>query len=126
MKYSLKFITALIMLIGFSFSVHADNHGERKRVFTENEFISLFSGKPKSRVLKYLGKPDSTDMAIKPKGASSVLGRPTIDKKNPNKKLKIEMWYYNNIVEYSPKKTYLKVELTLIEDRIVNIGFFNQ
>jgi hypothetical protein len=126
MEYSLKFITTLMLLIGFSFNVHADDHGDKKRVFTENEFISLFSGKPKSRALKYLGKPDSTEIAIKPKGASSVLGRPSIDKKNPNKKLKIEMWYYSHIVEYSPKKTYLKVELTLIEDRIVNIGFFNQ
>ena len=126
MEYSLKFITTLMLLIGFSFNVHADNHGDKKRGFTENEFISLFSGKPKSRALKYLGKPDSTEIAIKPKGASSVLGRPSIDKKNPNKKLKIEMWYYSHIVEYSPKKTYLKVELTLIEDRIVNIGFFNQ
>ena len=122
MKYSLKFIAILIMLTGFSFTVNA----EQKRVFTEGEFISLFSGKPKSRVLKYLGKPDSTDIAIKPKGASSVLGRPTVDKKNPNKKQKIEMWYYNNIVEYSPKKTYLKIELTLMNDRVVNIGFFNQ
>ena len=122
MKYKLKFIATLLILMGFTFNIHAD----QKRVFTEDEFISLFSGKPKSRVLKYLGKPDSTDMAIKPKGASSVLGRPAIDKKNPNKKSKIEMWYYKNIVEYSPKKTYLKVELTLINDRIVNIGFFNQ
>ena len=126
MKYKLKFIAILIMLMGFSFNTYAEDHAEQKRVFTEDEFISLFSGKPKSRVLKYLGKPDSTDMAIKPKGASSVLGRPTVDKKNPNKKSKIEMWYYKNIVEYSPKKTYLKVELTLINDRIVNIGFFNQ
>jgi len=126
MKYKLKFIATLLILMGFSFNIHADHHAEQKRVFTEDEFISLFSGKPKSRVLKYLGKPDSTDMAIKPKGASSVLGRPAIDKKNPNKKSKIEMWYYKNIVEYSPKKTYLKVELTLINDRIVNIGFFNQ
>ena len=30
------------------------------------------------------------------------------------------------IFEYAPKKTYLKVELTLINDRIVNVGFFNQ
>ena len=126
MKYTLKFIAVLVMLIGFSFNTYAEHHAEQKRIFTEGEFISLFSGKPKSRVLKYLGKPDSTDMAIKPKGASSVLGRPAIDKKNPNKKSKIEMWYYKNIVEYSPKKTYLKVELTLINDRIVNIGFFNQ
>ena len=122
MKYKLKFIATLLILMGFTFNIHAD----QKRVFTEDEFISLFSGKPKSRVLKYLGKPDSTDMAIKPKGASSVLGRPALDKKNPNKKSKIEMWYYKDIVEYSPKKTYLKVELTLINDRIVNIGFFNQ
>ena len=120
MKYKLKFIAILVMLIGFSFNTYAEHHAEQKRVFTEDEFISLFSGKPKSRVLKYLGKPDSTDMAIKPKGASSVLGRPTVDKKNPNKKSKIEMWYYKNIVEYSPKKTYLKVELTLIYNSIVN------
>ena len=126
MKYKLKFIAILVMLIGFSFNTYAEHHVEQKRVFTEDEFISLFSGKPKSRVLKYLGKPDSTDIAIKPKGASSVLGRPTVDKKNPNKKQKIEMWYYNNIVEYSPKKTYLKIELTLMNDRVVNIGFFNQ
>jgi len=126
MKYKLKFIAALLILMGLSFNIHADHHADQKRIFTEDEFISLFSGKPKSRVLKYLGKPDSTDMAIKPKGASSVLGRPALDKKNPNKKSKIEMWYYKNIVEYSPKKTYLKVELTLINDRIVNIGFFNQ
>jgi hypothetical protein len=126
MKYSLKFVAVLIMLIGFSFNTNAEDHAEQKRIFTEGEFISLFSGKPKSRVLKYLGKPDSTDIAIKPKGASSVLGRPTVDKKNPNKKNKIEMWYYNDIVEYSPKKTYLKIELTLMNDRVVNIGFFNQ
>jgi|TARA_B110000037_G_scaffold77466_1_gene92601 hypothetical protein len=126
MKYKLSFIAVLLLIIGFSFNASAEHHAEKKRVFTEDEFISLFSGKPKSRVLKYLGKPDSTDIAIKPKGASSVLGRPTIDKKNKNKKSKIEMWYYNNVVEYSPKKTYLKVELTLINDRIVNIGFFNQ
>ena len=126
MKYKLKFIAVLVMLIGFSFNTYAEHHAEQKRIFTEGEFISLFSGKPKSRVLKYLGKPDSTDIAIKPKGASSVLGRPTVDKKNPNKKNKIEMWYYNDIVEYSPKKTYLKIELTLMNDRVVNIGFFNQ
>jgi hypothetical protein len=126
MKYKLRFIAALVILIGFSFSAYADHHAEQKRVFTEDEFISLFSGKPKSRVLKYLGKPDTTDIAIKPKGASSVLGRPTVDKKNPNKKSKIEMWYYNHIVEYSPKKTYTKVELTLVNDRCVNIAFFNQ
>jgi|TARA_B110000008_G_scaffold68636_1_gene69406 hypothetical protein len=114
------------MLLALSLNINADQHEKQKRIFTEDEFISLFSGKPKSRVLKYLGKPDSKEIAIKPKGASSVIGRPTVDKRNPNKKSKIEMWYFKNIVEYSPKKTYLKVELTLINDRVENIGFFNQ
>ena len=126
MKYKLKSIFTLIMLLALSLNINADQHEKQKRIFTEDEFISLFSGKPKSRVLKYLGKPDSKEIAIKPKGASSVIGRPTVDKRNPNKKSKIEMWYFKNIVEYSPKKTYLKVELTLINDRIVNIGFFNE
>ena len=97
-----------------------------KRIFTENEFITLFSGKPKARVEKYLGQPDKTEMAIKPKGASSVLGRPTVDKSDPNRRDKVEMLYFSNIVEYAPKKLYTKVELTLINYRVANIAFFNQ
>ena len=91
MKYKLKSIFTLIMLLALSLNINADQHEKQKRIFTEDEFISLFSGKPKSRVLKYLGKPDSKEIAIKPKGASSVIGRPTVDKRNPNKKSKIEM-----------------------------------
>ena len=86
MKYKLKSIFTLIMLLALSLNINADQHEKQKRIFTEDEFISLFSGKPKSRVLKYLGKPDSKEIAIKPKGASSVIGRPTVDKRNPNKK----------------------------------------
>jgi hypothetical protein len=36
----------------------------------------------------------------------------------------MEMWYYNNLVEYSPGKTYKFVEMTMINDRVVNLGFF--
>ena len=117
-----KIIMILSTFFVFAFSVQS----EPKRVFSEDEFISVFSGKPVSRVIKYLGEPDSKDIAIEPKGASSVIGFPTKDKRKKGKKDKIEMWYYSNIVEYSPKKTYLKVELTMINDRCVNIGFFNQ
>jgi len=121
MKNKFRFIIGII-LIGLTFNINA----EKKRVFTEDEFLSLFNGKPKSRVLKYLGKPDNKDIAIKPKGASSVVGSKVRMQKDPRKKKdKIEMWYYKNVVEYAPKKTYQKVELTLINDRIVNIGFFN-
>ena len=38
------------------------------------EFISVFSGKPKARVIKYIGEPDSKEIAIKPKGAQGVVG----------------------------------------------------
>jgi len=117
-----EILTITFALIAFI----ANAQGEPKRVFSENDFITVFSGKPVSRVIKYLGKPDSKEIAIKPKGASSVMGFPTKEKKRKGKKDKIEMWYYSNIVEYSPKKTYLKVELTMINDRCVNIGFFNQ
>ena len=58
-------------MVGFSLSAIS----ESKRTFTEDEFISVFSGKPKARLVKYLGEPDKQEIAIKPKGASSVLGR---------------------------------------------------
>jgi len=122
MLQKLKILITLTALLGISFNANS----ESKRIFSENEFISIFSGKPQSRVIKYLGEPDSKEISIKPKGASSVIGRPTIDKRNPNKKDRIEMWYYSNLVRYSPKKTYLKVELTLLNNRCVNIAFFNQ
>lgn len=117
-----KFLSALLL----SCMVSINAISEDKRVFSEDEFISIFSGKPKSRVLKYLGEPDKKNIAIKPKGANSVVGSRLKVDQNKKDKAKVEMWYYNNIVQYSPKKTYKFVELTLMNDRIVNIGFFNQ
>ena len=122
MKSIFRFIIVTTILFGFTINSIAD----QKRVFSEDEFLALFNGKPKSRVLKYLGEPDIKDIAIKPKGANSVVGSKIRMEKNSKKKDKIEMWYYKNVVEYAPKKTYLKVELTLINDRIGNVGFFNQ
>ena len=117
-----KFLSALLLSCMVSINAVAED----KRVFSEDEFISIFSGKPKSRVIKYLGEPDKKNIAIKPKGANSVVGSRLKVDQNKKDKAKVEMWYYNNIVQYSPKKTYKFVELTLINDRIVNIGFFNQ
>ena len=116
----------VLSVILLSFSLSFTSGAKDKRVFSEDEFINVFSGKPKSRVLKYLGEPDKKNIAIKPKGASSAVGSRIKVDQNKKDKAKVEMWYYNNIVEYSPKKTYKFVELTLMNDRIVNIGFFNQ
>ena len=118
----LKVLSILLLSCTLVFNVSA----KEKRVFSENQFIDVFSGKPKSRLLKYLGEPDKKNIAIKPKGAGSVVGSRIKVYQSQKKKAKVEMWYYNNIVEYSPGKTYKFVELTLMNDRIVNMGFFNQ
>ena len=118
----LKILSILLLSFTMVFNVNA----KEKRVFSEDEFINVFSGKPKSRVLKYLGEPDKKNIAIKPKGASSVVGSRIKVDQSKREKTKVEMWYYNNLVEYAPEKTYKFVEITLMNDRIVNIGFFNQ
>jgi hypothetical protein len=46
------------------------------------------------------------------------------DEKN-SKPVKVEMWYYKNIVKYDPKRTYKETELTLVNDKVMNIAFFN-
>ena len=122
MNKMLKVISILLLSCSMVFNVIA----KEKRVFSEDEFINVFSGKPKSRVLKYLGEPDKKNIAIKPKGASSVVGSRIKVDQSKREKTKVEMWYYNNLVEYAPEKTYKFVEITLMNDRIVNIGFFNQ
>jgi len=120
MLENMQRFTVFFALFAFTLSIQAED----KRVYSENDFINIFSGKPKTRFLKYLGEPDDKQIAIKPKDASKVISRPT-DNKN-KKKDKMEMWYYSGVVEYSPGKTYLKTEITFINDRCRSISFFNQ
>jgi len=123
MSKSIKLFFTVLLSVLFLATGYA---GEtKKRTFTEDEFISVFSGKPKARVLKYIGEPDNKEIAIKPKGAQGVVGS-KVRVEDAKQKDKVEMWYYNNIVEYSPGKTYKFVEITMINDRVVNLGFFNQ
>ena len=118
MYNNLKRLTVFIALFAFTINIQAAD----KRVYSENDFINIFSGKPKTRFLKYLGEPESKEIAIKPKDASKVIARPT-DNKNKSKD-KMEMWYYINVVEYSPGRTYNKTEITFINDRCRRSGFF--
>ena len=123
MSKSVKLFFTVLLSVLFLATGYA---GEtKKRTFTEDEFISVFSGKPKARVVKYIGEPDNKEIAIKPKGAKGVVGS-KVRVEDAKQKDKVEMWYYNNIVEYSPGKTYKFVEITMINDRVVNLGFFNQ
>ena len=123
MSKSVKLFFTVLLSVLFLATGYA---GEtKKRTFTEDEFISVFSGKPKARVVKYIGEPDNKEIAIKPKGAQGVVVS-KVRVEDAKQKYKVEMWYYNNIVEYSPGKTYKFVEITMINDRVVNLGFFNQ
>ena len=93
------------------------------KVYTENEFLDTFSGKSKKVVETKLGAPAKKQQSVKPSNASAVIGQRTEDK--TSKPVKVEMWYYKNLVKYDPKHTYKETEITFVNDRVMNIGFFN-
>ncbi|HSF71388.1 MAG TPA: hypothetical protein VLA25_03790 [Methylotenera sp.] len=93
------------------------------KTYTEDEFISSFSGKTKKIITAKLGKPVKTQLSVKPTNAAAVTGKNLNDKKN--KPVKVEMWYYKNVVRYDAKRTYKETELTFVNDRVMNIAFFN-
>jgi hypothetical protein len=92
--------------------------------YTENEFLNQFSGKSKKVVTSKLGNPAKKELSVKPSGASGMLGKMAAEEKN-SKPVKVEMWYYKNIVKYDPKRTYKETEITFVNDRVMNIAFFN-
>lgn len=95
-----------------------------KKTYTEDEFLGSFSGKSKKVLVEKLGQPFKKELSVKPSGASTVLMRAGADEKN-SKPVKVEMWYYKNIVKYDPKRTYKETEVTLVNDKVMNIAFFN-
>jgi hypothetical protein len=116
-----KKILFIFIALGFSFQVLA----EVKKLYTENEFLDTFGAKSKEKVLQILGEPAKKEISVKPTNASSVIGRPTVDKSNPNKRVNVEMWYYNNLVKSDEKNTWKQTELTIMDGKVYNIGFFN-
>jgi len=121
MSTLLKKILFIFIVLGISFHVLA----EGKKLYTENEFLDTFGAKSKERVLQVLGEPERKEMSVKPTNASSVIGRPAVDKSNPNKRVNIEMWYYANLVKSDEKNTWKQTELTIMDGKVYNIGFFN-
>ncbi len=94
------------------------------KTFGENDFIDNFSGKSKKLVQDKLGKPFKVQQSVKPSNASNMvagMGQPQKD----SKPVKVEMWYYKNLVKYDNKHTYKETEITFVNDRVMNIGFFN-
>ena len=93
------------------------------KTYTEDEFITNFSGKTKKAISAKLGKPTKTALSVKPSNAGQVTGKNVDDTKT--KPVKVEMWYYGNVVKYDKKRTYKQTELTFVNDRVMNIAFFN-
>jgi hypothetical protein len=94
------------------------------KTYTENEFLDKFSGKTKTVITDKLGQPAKKELSVKPTNAGAMLaGRDVDDGKS--KKVKVEMWYYKNLVKYDPKHTYKETEITFVNDRVLNIAFFN-
>ena len=42
-----------------------------------------------------------------------------------SKPVNVEMWYYKDLVKYDDKHRYKETEITFVNDRVLNIGFFN-
>ena len=116
-----KKILFIFIALGLSFQVLA----EGKKLYTENEFLDAFGAKSKEKVLQILGEPARKEMSVKPTNASSVIGRPTGDKAGASKRVNIEMWYYNNLVKSDEKNVWKQTELTIMDGKVYNIGFFN-
>lgn len=94
------------------------------KTYTENEFLNNFSGKTKAVVTSKLGEPVKKELSVKPSNASAMVGGRDAEDAN-SKKVKMEMWYYKNIVKYDPKHTYKETEITFVNDHVLNIAFFN-
>ncbi len=110
-------IVALVMLAGTAPAFAG-------KTYTEDEFINNFSGKPKKLVLEKLGEPVRKQQSVKPSNANNMV--PGIARQEKNAKpVKVEMWYYKNLVRYDDKHTYKETEVTFVNDKVMNIGYFN-
>lgn len=115
-----KLITVLgVMLMAFTLNSFAG----KKVTYTENQFLDSFSGKSKKVILGKLGEPTKKELSVKPSGAGTFMAK--VGKEEKSKPVKVEMWYYNHIVNYDPKNTYKETEITFVNDRAMNIAFFN-
>ena len=120
MQKPFKNISTAIMIACLSLSSLAAIAGTK--TYTEDEFLNNFSGKSKKVVVEKLGAPARKELSVKPSNAENVTGQKEDSK---SKRVNIEMWYYKNLVKYDAKKTYKETEVTIVNDRVMNIAFFN-
>jgi hypothetical protein len=124
MQLTVKKLLSFVMAVCIFATVSIANAAPPKKTYTEDEFLNTFSGKSKKVVADKLGQPFKKELSVKPAGANTMLLKAGADEKK-SKPVKVEMWYYKNIVKYDPKHTYKEIEVTLVNDKVMNIAFFN-
>ena len=126
MQLSIKKICLNLAMAAFLVSAVTSIQAEtsKNKTYTENEFLNSFSGKSHKIIEEKLGAPAKKQLSVKPTGASTLLNQVGADDKG-SKRVTVEMWYYNNLVRYDPKHTYKETEITFVNDRVMNIAFFN-
>lgn len=120
MQKSFKNVITVIILASLSLGSLVSIAGPK--TYTEDEFLTGFSGKSKKIIIEKLGQPTRKELSVKPTNAENVIGQKEDSK---SKRVNIEMWYYKNLVKSDPKRTYKETEVTLVNDRVMNIAFFN-
>ena len=113
-------LTGVVLLVSAGQAYSAGNN----KTYTEDQFLNSFSGKSKSVITTKLGVPFKKEQSVKPQGATGFLGKVGADEKD-SKRVNVEMWYYKNLVKYDPKHTYKETEITFVNDKVMNIAFFN-
>ncbi|WP_200884385.1 hypothetical protein [Methylotenera sp. G11] len=124
MQFTIKKLFSFAMAVCIFATVSIANAAPPKKTYTEDEFLNTFSGKTKKVITEKLGEPFKKELSVKPSGANTMLLKAGADE-SKSKPVKVEMWYYKNIVKYDPKRTYKETEVTLVNDRVMNIAFFN-
>ena len=124
MQFSLNKTVKLLLTSAIIFAASLSNVYAAPKTYTEDQFLDSFSGKTKSVITAKLGAPAKKELSVKPAGASGFLGKVGAVEQN-SKKVNVEMWYYKNIVKYDQKHTYKETEITFVNDKAMNIAFFN-
>ena len=119
-----NFKTQLVLAAGILALTLSGFSNAAGKTYSENEFLDNFNGKSKKVVIEKLGAPIKKQLAVKPTNAGSVIGK-NVEGEKGQKPVKVEMWYYKNNVRYDPKRTYKETEITFVNDRVMNIAFFN-
>ncbi len=119
---TVKVLLTAAMLV--TVSLTQVNAASASKTYTEDQFLNAFSGKTKKVISDKLGAPFKKEQSVKPAGAVGFLSKVGADEKS-SKRVNVEMWYYKNLVKYDPKHTYKETEITFVNDKVMNIAFFN-